>query len=62
MIGYFVIVCIAALDFYYHMYVNKKKKTFIYTPFDYISGYYEASFEEKQEQEIVEMKKVKKIN
>lgn len=37
-IGYLVVLCIVALDFYYHTYINKKNKTFIYTPFDYLSG------------------------
>ena len=61
-IGYLVVLCIATLDFYYHMYVNKEKKTLIYTPFDYISGHYGYFYEEEPVQEKAETQKVRKIN
>lgn len=50
-IGYIVVLCIVALDFYYHVYVNKDKKTYIYTPFDVASGPYGFVYEEQQIQE-----------
>jgi len=37
-IGYLVVLGIVVLDFYYHMYMNKGKNRYIYTPFDYLSG------------------------
>lgn len=50
-IGYIVVLCMVALDFYYNVYVNKDRKTYIYTPFDAASGHYGFFYEEQQIQE-----------
>ncbi|WP_338449812.1 hypothetical protein R4Z09_27305 [Niallia oryzisoli] len=47
-IGYFVVLSIVALDFYYHVYGNKKRKTYIHTPFDAVSGQYGLFYEEEE--------------
>lgn len=47
-IGYLVVLVIVTLDIFYHF---KKKKAFLYTPFDFISGHYAYFNEEETEEE-----------
>jgi hypothetical protein len=45
-IGYIVVIFLAVLDIYYSMNLSKRKKAFIYTPFEAMSGIYNDIHEE----------------
>ena len=45
-IGYIVFIFLAVLDIYYNMNLSKRKKAYIYTPFEAMSGIYIDIYEE----------------